>query len=421
MANINILPSEIIYLHAEYVQSDYISKSFNYKFSGKILKKINTEFKESNNQIIPYTYFKVKVEKKLKGEILDNIIIIKFYGGFDSKNKLILLENMDYPNINTTYTFKCNKPINNLYIISSKENMTLAETKTEDLKPSVNYINTDYSFENNDGSSTSNYTFDTAVELDLELTYSLSYNEKPLYFKYKQNTLDYMSIYTTGSQDTEITLYDENKKFITTQDNISLGTKFTDEPNFLLNFYCDKNKTYYFEIKSKTKSNNNYMLHIVQDNWYTCNPTELFLPYDSVDNNYTVHYKIESKYINSIESAFKEWEKLNKIKFIKDAFTTNNNVKFIDYTNTDYKAPVAYTQTQTYTDSFVAFNLAYFEKMTDKERLKTILHECGHVLGLNEFTNKANIDNVMVQGIRELEKLGPTDIAIFDLKWPYQP
>lgn len=52
------------------------------------------------------------------------------------------------------------------------------------------------------------------------------------------------------------------------------------------------------------------------------------------------------------------------------------------------------------------------------ERVKTITHEFGHLLGMDEFNgdyliSSETVTNAMVQGIRELYELGPCDKLMF--------
>ena len=44
----------------------------------------------------------------------------------------------------------------------------------------------------------------------------------------------------------------------------------------------------------------------------------------------------------------------------------------------------------------VYLNDYYYSNMNRLERIKTTIHEIGHILRLNEFTNKESNQNVMV-------------------------
>lgn len=65
----------------------------------------------------------------------------------------------------------------------------------------------------------------------------------------------------------------------------------------------------------------------------------------------------------------------------------------------------------------IKFNDYYYESMTEAQRTKTSLHEIGHALGLDEFTDLESTRNVMHQGIRSTTKLGPADIGVYRKKW----
>jgi Zn-dependent peptidase ImmA (M78 family) len=63
--------------------------------------------------------------------------------------------------------------------------------------------------------------------------------------------------------------------------------------------------------------------------------------------------------------------------------------------------------------------------MTSQQRFKTMMHELGHALGINEMntsgnskisSNESNL-NVMVQGIRATTQIGPCDRNVYRYLW----
>ena len=80
------------------VKADYIEKdneSYQYEFVCKITDIIETKQFKGEGTNIPYTYYSARIIDKIKGELETNIVI-KFYGGYDESNNLILMENMNY-------------------------------------------------------------------------------------------------------------------------------------------------------------------------------------------------------------------------------------------------------------------------------------------------------------------------------------
>ena len=414
-------------------------EEFNYAFKGKIDSYITTSQFNGNGTEIPYTFFNVKVLEKIKGNVEDNVII-KFYGGYDLEGNLLLLENMCYPSIGEIFYFYCNKTnltfeedgrtINNSYTITSNYNMTKQLQSNNNLN---DISNLQSSHNTSQVKPTSviigggsilpaNTTFEKAW--DIVLNSSTNVNILPQhkkYYKFCRDTLDYISVYSTGTVDPVLKLYDDNQNLIAQNDNVSPnkhGSEITTDKNFFLNFYADKNKTYYIEVSlSSPTSSGSFTLNVVKDNWIKSNVEDLLWGVDGVDRTMKVDYKIESNYVNETNYAIAEWNKLGSVSFLPDTSSTTNNVKIKDYSDSENDAPVAVTTYNWIFEMTVKYNLVFFTHMSAEQRIKTILHELGHVLGLDEFTNSEDSINVMVQGIRAQTKLGPADIGVYRSKW----
>lgn len=440
---------EAIFLHADYLTNyDEVDllEEFDYSFIGEIDSYIFTSYFNGHGTDIPYTYFYVNVLETIKGEVEDKIII-KFYGGYDENNNLILLEGMTYPQKNEKYQFYCNKTnlsydidgrtINDSYVIAMKRNLEkidnkLPKTNTTTNSKSINFINalnshTTASFHEviviEDGGGYSNLSFATAYDLTLgesRSVYLAAGQER--YYKITRSVLDYVSIYSTGSLDTMVYVYDSSYNLIGSNDDVS-GTRalgFTSGRNFFYNFYLDKNTTYYFKVKFYSSSTSGtFTLNIIKDNWISStNMSDLLWKYDGVDaGKKKVDYTVKSKYLSEINYGINEWNKLGTIKFQPDTNSTTNNIVISDYYDSEKDAAIAVTTYRWILAMTVKYNTYYFDNMTENQRIKTVLHEFGHVLGLDEFTGKESTNNVMHQGIRELTRLGPADIAAYRYKW----
>ena len=82
-------------------------------------------------------------------------------------------------------------------------------------------------------------------------------------------------------------------------------------------------------------------------------------------------------------------------------------------------------------DDLLRINEYYFSTRTTEEKYKTLMHELGHALGIDEMNpvttiytdgNENIVDfesysNVMVQGTRSLTELGPCDKSVYRYLW----
>ncbi len=433
---------EAKYFYSEY-SKDYANlnlfEEFNYVFRGKIDSYISTSQFNGNGTEIPYTFFNVKVLEQIKGNLEENIII-KFYGGYNLEGTLLLLENMSYPNIGEIFYFYCNKTnltfeedgrtINNSYAITSHYNIRKQLQNDNNFDNISNFQSLNKTSQINPTSviigGGSNLPANTSFEKawDIELNSPTNVNILPQhkkYYKFCRDTLDYISVYSTGNVDPVLKLYDSDQNLIAQNDNVNHnehGGEITTGKNFFLNFYADKNKTYYIEVSLSSPSNSgSFTLNVIKDNWIKSDVQDLLWEFDGVDGKKKVDYKIESYYVNETNYAIAEWNKLGSVSFKPDTGSTTNNVKIKDYSDSEYNAPVALTTYNWIFEMTVKYNLVYFTHMTTEQRIKTILHELGHVLGLDEFTDLEDSINVMVQGIRAQTKLGPADIGVYRSKW----
>lgn len=81
---------------------------YDYCFEGIVLKVEQVSQYNGFGTDMPYTYFRVRILRDIKGQT-DNEVIIKYYGGYDENGELVLLENAELPEIGEIYTFYCNR------------------------------------------------------------------------------------------------------------------------------------------------------------------------------------------------------------------------------------------------------------------------------------------------------------------------
>lgn len=446
----NYLNNEVQYLNADYNENYSnmnLVEKFDNVFKGKIESFISTSQYNGNGTDIPYSFFKVRVLEIMKGD-LDDVITIKFYGGYDLDNNLTLFKNMQYPKIGRNYYFYCNqsnlafkddgRTIDFSYTISTEYNMREKLQIIDDISEKEKII--PYIIPSNDnyispnsiigggGTLPANTTFEKAWEIDMTTPLETNVNILPQhnkYYKFTLSTIEYVTVFSIGTVDPVVKIYDSNKNLITTNDDVTTNTMqygygITSGRNFFLNFYANKNELYYIQVHLySSESSGSFTLNVYKDNWYqTSNINKLFWKYDGVDDkDKKVDYTIKSKFLDEINYGLKVWNDMGIISFKPDTVATTNNITISDYTDKDKDAPVAVTTHRVILDMTVKYNLVYFNKMTREERIKTVLHEFGHVLGLDEFTDKESDINIMAQGIRGQTRLGPADIAAYRARW----
>ena len=239
------------------------------------------------------------------------------------------------------------------------------------------------------------------------------------YYKYTPTTLNYLSIYSSGTLDSIITIYDETYNVILSNDTVyGHGLGYTTSPNFFCNFYAEKNKTYFFEVELFSSTDSGYIdMLLFVDNWSYSNYSDLVINVDDVDNKRKVEYKNNSKYSSEIDYAISEWNKLESILITPDTSSTLNNVVINDYYDASGSYILGYTVHNWIFSATIYLNTYYLDTVSEAERIHTILHEFGHVLGLGEFTNYESSNNVMHQGCLSLTHLGPADIGAYRYLW----
>ncbi len=433
------------YIHAEYNKNydeTNILDEFDYCFKGRVSSYIQTSQYNGNGSDIPYSFFNVDVTHNIKGNT-ENSIIIKFYGGYTEDNTLVLLEGMSYPEIGEEYMFYCdqtrytfeedNRTLDFSYVVSMKENMQKASYETQNniseeaLKKTESNImpyrapSPNYDLIKDDNAGTAdNYTFEKAYTIDLEEQKSVAINDKGArYYKFTAPSLEYYAVYSTTANsrpnDPVVEVYNSNYQLIGYNHNVyenDHGIYTTTGDNFFQQFYAEKNQTIYFKVDIADDEGSFY-LHVKIDNNHLSNILDLMNDSNCVDGKRKVDYKIKSKYIEEINYGINEWNKLESIRFVPDSSGTINDITISDFYDNDTKT-VAETN---YIFDTVKYNDYYFGRMTKEQRIKTVLHEFGHVLGLEEFTKIETDVNVMHQGIRSITRLGPADIAAYRAKW----
>lgn len=420
------------------VKADYIEKdneSYQYEFVCEITDIIETKQFKGEGTNIPYTYYSARVIDKIKGELETNIVI-KFYGGYDESNNLILMENMNYLKVNDCYYIFADKSkafdnryVEDALVISSPtqyydiNNFQYLNRET----PKANKIRRpieEIYFEG--GGGYANTSFSTAINMSLGNKAKINFTNviTKRYYKFSVDYKTYISIYTTGNYDSEIQLYSNKEQLIESNDNVysEHGLNMTAGNNAFINYLVEPNTTYYFSISANiSNSNNTLMVHLIEDNWSESEVNDLIWEEilgisTTIDmDDYLSQYNNNSKYISEIDKAISEWNSLKFVTFYEDNLSTLPNFTIFDFYDAD--TSVVADTAQFFVHTTIRLNDYYFENMNYLERVKTIMHELGHVLCLDEFTNIESTANVMHQGIRQYVQFGPADLAAYYYLW----
>lgn len=437
-------PMRTSHLHPDYYQdfqnADLIDL-FDYCFEGILFKIEGVSQFNGNGTDIPYTFYRVKVTKEIKGNV-DNEVIIKFYGGYNEEGELILLENSTMPEIGEIYTFYCNRTklnykddqrtIDGSYVIGNPECIVKGhyqeitenpvEKETLDIPkpilPKTFYYREELDF----GILSFSDPFQDASNIFLGLTHRFNLSgDKPKYYKITRDTLDYLAIYSTGDLDVKVSVFDKYLTLVGTNDDVNTprGLEYTSGRNFFFHFYADKNSTYYFKISTfDPNASGSTGVKCIVDNYHESDYSKLIWSSHAVKNNH-IYYDNRSNYSYYVYVGADEWNKLNKVQILNYGPKTRKDVIIYSYYDAD-TITVAYCDKHWLYGWRVYYNDYYFETMTMSEKMKAVMHEFGHLLGFNEFNgpgySEAN-NNVMVQGVKGLSKLGPADIAVYRKRW----
>jgi len=444
----------ISYIYADYYYDyrniDNMIDTFEYCFRGVIIENIGVSQFNGNGVDIPYTYFKVRVTEAIKG-MVNPEVIIQYYGGYNEENELILLEDAVYPKVGDKYTFYCIKTSTSLredgrtvdgsYTISCP--YWLVREKDKPLQTEVNksvasakklfMANSVYSWEpllarrtmpSDDG----NLSFDEAYYLDVNSVWEIELRgQTARYWKYRPSRAGYLAIYTRREDfqgiDTVATvyLYDEDEDeyyFIAYNDDVrGHGYEYTDYYNFYCSFFAERNRTYYFEINTYWDETDTTSLYLIEDNYFDSDYSSLVKREDCVDSGRKIHFTNSTSYETDILAGAAEWNKLSYVQILPDTSSTINDLNITQLNFGDNNVIATTSSGSTWR---ILINTYYFNIMNSIEKKKTVMHEFGHCLGFTEFKGTGyseSYDNVMVPGRRELERLGPADVAVYRLRW----
>lgn len=241
------------------------------------------------------------------------------------------------------------------------------------------------------------------------------------YFKIKRDTLDYLAIYSMGRFDPKVMVYDDFYTLVDRNDDVdpnSRGAIYTSGKNFYCQFYADRDRYYYFGVKpALSGATGTTTIRCVIDNFHVSDYSKLVSGINAVKNG-RIYYKDYTNLSYYISIGAAQWNKLGQVQIRHRGAGDRTDLTLNLFYDKD--SIVAYTSKHWLKGWSIWYNDYYFQDMVMSERLKTVMHEFGHTLGMAEFSGWdycESYDNVMVQGIRSISKLGPADIAVYRKLW----
>jgi hypothetical protein len=406
---------------------------------------------------IPYTIYQIKVVDVLKGEIESNKVDITYFGGYEedflhvvNRNSNILhdcipIEGEYYIIIaNKENDLKDNGRIRaSSYIVSSSENIIHLDLSNEskirsnkDVKKyvaeilSINEtIVTDSPYlviDAGGGGEASGNSFSDAIELSEGInmfSYLSSGIEK--YYMFYSDSIEgvvIQSTYTSSQLDVKAYLY--NNYYTLIAYDFDSG----DYQNFLIDYQVSSGMYYYLKVSAQIEgTSGSYYVKFEVNSDCTCtnSPTNLVLGYSSVNVNRNIIWNGSTQYDYEWNYSVEQWNDEDFVLIKKDTWLLDATLNIDDYEDTSLGASIAYFQNKILTNDIIRINTHYFDNMTSQQRFKTMMHELGHALGINEMntsgnskisSNESNL-NVMVQGIRATTQIGPCDRNVYRYLW----
>ena len=419
--------------NVKHISADFYDKGrddYEYELICEIDKILDTKQYDGTGTNIPYTFYKAKVLENYRTYV-ENEIVIKFYGGVDTDGNVILFEGMQPLVVGEKYIIFADKSrafdgryFDNALVVSCPQQYCkLNENASANIVSYSVYRPIDETIIGGGGGN-ANIDFDSSISLSIGKTIKINYTNviRNRYYKFSVDEKQYVSIYTTGEFDSQLKLYNSNRECIFSNDDVDNdhGLTLTSAQNSFINYLIEPNQTYYFSVSSNIfNSTDTILVKLISDNWTWSDVGELALPLSGLGTvdlgDFETQFNNHSKYVEEINFSVGEWNSLGHVKIYEDNMSTLPNFAIYDFNDPDSSAMAITYPLAVYNGVFL--NDHHFQYMKKMERVKTIMHELGHILGLDEFTGKEDDINIMVQGRKSYTAFGPADLAVYYYLW----
>ena len=439
-------------------------------FVGKVIKLEETIKVNKHGFDEVFSLFTIEVINVLKGDILDSVINLVFFGGivdetlyvsdYNQRNleeiiplfgEYYLISCNYYPyfntgNLNLKDIYYVINPYSMLYLYDFSSNSKVSEKIISDHIDAINNLgsiqdDTFVSFAANyieppgddGGTIIPGSSFETAIPIieGLNLSGYIFDSSNPVYFEFQVTSSELVTIessYNYYNTDVKGTLYTSGGGMILSYDEDSgYADNFLIEKILVPGYYIiavESESTwlpsgdFYIEYNYDSDCHcDNYVFDLLNEFNYDAVSFINTLILDSL------LFEPATTYSSELEDAIDQW---NSLGYVDISYEPNLTIAGDGFVNV-YDIDNEYGSVAMFIPVLnrIYFNSFFFDTWTYSERLKTVMHEIGHALGINEFNTSdyivlplpEDLINVMRQGRRELTELGPCDRLVYLYKW----
>ncbi|MDR2945080.1 MAG: hypothetical protein LBU81_08420 [Methanosarcinales archaeon] len=143
---------------------------------------------------------------------------------------------------------------------------------------------------------------------------------------------------------------------------------------------------------------------------------------EAVDWGKGIQWDGSTAYSNEWNASIATWNAMKKINISKDTLFTIEDLYIVDVYTPTFPAFAGYANKTVSGNNpntnnntpYIQINTGTMYSLTSAEKQKTLTHELGHALGINEITISGNI---MKQGKSSQTYLGMKDKEVYNCLW----
>jgi Zn-dependent peptidase ImmA (M78 family) len=137
---------------------------------------------------------------------------------------------------------------------------------------------------------------------------------------------------------------------------------------------------------------------------------------EAVDWGKGIQWDGSTIYSSQWNSSISTWNAMGEVSITKDTLLTIEDLYIVDTSSPGIRISAGYanhTVSGNHTP-YIQVNTAVMDSYTSAQRQKTLTHELGHALGINEINIAGN---VMQQGKLSQTSLGTKDKEVYNCLW----
>lgn len=354
--------------------------------------------------------------------LLDEEVVVGYYGGYVGE-KLYLLEDMQYPKLNTTYHFYNSTMIElygyQVFIVEAPHQMSIDE-----IIDSTNQVLLVPPTDDGTGGSGTPYfntTFASATTINSSVVISNLWitRDFPRFYKFSFSGFNRLLVASTlGDTDVTLTLYNSNHQVIAFNDDVY-------DISIDINSHIVKEQlssgTYYVKIERKSYGLMESIQFLLDSSPFQVEPNDETIP--SVNTNSQVVVKDSTNGILSVEIGYTMsiWNSLDSNKMILESPSNAATVDVKVVSTLPINTIGLYTHYSLLNGeiSQIELNQYKLEEYNGTDnilyRIYIIAHELGHALGIRHVVNNRNI--MAADNLQKRLGLVLHDINVFRQYW----